>query len=126
MHEQAARSTATLLGGGLVAFQIGLAAGLPWGKLAWGGGHQGVLPERLRVASGVSAAVWAGSVVLARREPPPVRWLTGFAALCGVGTLTNLASPSLPERMAWTPVSAMLAVSFWRLSRSGRGREAAA
>jgi hypothetical protein len=38
-------------------FQIALALGAPLGSAAWGGRHEGALPMRLRVASGVPAIV---------------------------------------------------------------------
>ncbi|HET9880007.1 MAG TPA: hypothetical protein VFQ81_11990 [Candidatus Limnocylindria bacterium] len=37
----------------IAMFQLALAAGAPLGAMAWGGGHPGVLPPRLRVASAV-------------------------------------------------------------------------
>ena len=40
-----------------ILFQIGLAAGMPWGELAWGGSHPGTLPRQLRIASDASVAV---------------------------------------------------------------------
>ena len=61
----AARPVAVALSGALVAFQVALAAGAPWGEVSWGGGHVGVLPEQLRVASGVSAVLWSGALLAA-------------------------------------------------------------
>jgi hypothetical protein len=40
----------------LTLFQLGLAAGLPYGHMAWGGTHR-VLPGQLRVASLFSAVL---------------------------------------------------------------------
>ena len=102
-------------------FQVALAAGAPWGAAAWGGAHPGVLPENLRVASAVSAVVYAalGAVCAtglvgstARR-----RILTGASGLMAVGTVMNLASPSLVEKALWSPVAATLAVLLWRARR---------
>lgn len=47
------------------------------------------------------------------------RVLTGIAGLMGVATLVNGASPSLPERVIWTPTAALLGVSAWRARRDG-------
>ncbi|MGA8046949.1 MAG: hypothetical protein WCA30_11865 [Dermatophilaceae bacterium] len=105
---------------GLVAFQLALAAGAPWGRLAWGGRHERVLPTELRAASMASALVWAGALVAAAtasHSPAVTRARTAYAILAGVGTVMNAVSPSRPERLLWTPVAGALAGSLWRLSR---------
>lgn len=43
-----------------------------------------------------------------------------------VGTVMNLASPSLIERMIWTPVSAALAVLLWKAAKSAMQERLAA
>jgi len=56
-----ARPLAVVLACGLavvVAFQVSLVAGAPWGAAAWGGSQPGQLPAGLRVASAFSAAFW--------------------------------------------------------------------
>ena len=40
---------------GLVIFQTLLAFGAPFGKAAWGGQHDAVLPQKLRISSAISA-----------------------------------------------------------------------
>jgi hypothetical protein len=100
-------------------FQAALAVGAPLGEAAWGGQHSGVLPTRLRVASGVAAVlIYPGiaATVLNAAGVIHVEWLpagagimwllTGFFAL---GTVANLASRSRPECI-WAPVSAAIAV----------------
>ena len=86
------------------AFQVALAAGAPWGRLAWGGGHEGRLPTGLRVASVGSAIVLLGiaAVVVRRRRGRVValRMVLGFSV---VSAVVNAASPSVPERLVWTP-----------------------
>lgn len=102
-------------------FQVALAAGAPWGAAAWGGAHPGVLPDNLRVSSAVSAVVYGTlAVVTATALAGPTarrRILTGAAGLMAVGTLMNLASPSLVEKALWSPVAASLAVLLWRTRR---------
>jgi len=104
---------------GLVAaFQVALAAGAPWGAVAYGGVWPGVLPRGIRINSLVFGlvvypiaslyALDAGG--LASFEWLPARgvviWvLAGFFTL---GTLANLASRSKPERW-WAPVSLAIA-----------------
>ena len=48
---------AAILFGMLAAFQVELVIGVPWGRVAWGGGQPDVLSPRLRVASGASAVI---------------------------------------------------------------------
>jgi hypothetical protein len=108
----------------LGAFQVGLAAGAPWGAAAWGGRHAGVLPGGLRLASGVAAPVVAGVAAVAAGRPlggrARRRVLIGAAAYCGVGIVANGASPSVPERVIWTPMSALGAVLALQAAREAR------
>lgn len=106
---------------GVAGFQGAIALGAPWGSAAYGGAHPGVLPDSFRTASAAASgayimlAVAAGTPLLApalRR-----RVMYGTAALMAVGTLMNLASPSLVERMIWTPVTAGLAVLLWNAAK---------
>lgn len=110
---------------GVGLFQVALAVGAPWGAAAWGGANPGVLPVGFRVASGVSAVVWAGvAAVAAGRLLGPVgrrRLLLGAAAYSTLGVAMNAASPSGVERVVWVPatlVGAGLAWMAWRESRA--------
>lgn len=109
--------------GALAAFQLGLAAGAPWGRASYGGGHPGVLPRRLRCVSAGSVPLYAGLAVTVASPRTPARLrrrvLTGIAGLMGVATVMNAASPSLPERAIWTPTAAVVGVSAWRARRDG-------
>ena len=116
----AASIVAVVLLGIVTLFQLALALGAPWGQAAWGGGHRGVLPAGIRVASGVVAVliypliamvilVTAGTVRVAGvpAAGSSTMWvLTGFFAL---GAMANLASRSKVERL-WGPVSLVVAV----------------
>lgn len=104
----------------LALFELALAAGLPWGKAAWGGG-QAELNAGLRVASGLQAILAVGfALVVLRRAghrvwaPLPQRWLPAavwvLAGYMAVGTLMNAASRSPLERAVWTPVALSSAV----------------
>ncbi len=110
---------ACVLLSGLAVFQGLLIAGMPYGRLAWGGQHV-VLPPYLRISSAVSIAIYVlvAAVVL---QAAGILTLvpTGFAAvgiwvlvgyfLLGVGM--NAASRSRPERFVMTPVALLLAVA---------------
>ena len=66
--ERVAALTAAAGLAGIVLFQLGLAAGAPFGRAAWGGTHPGVLPAQLRVASVVAALVWVAAALLVVRR----------------------------------------------------------
>jgi hypothetical protein len=117
------RVAAGVLLAGITAFQVSLAAGAPWGRLAWGGAHHGVLPTDLRVASTGAAVLWgAVTVAVATRRPPSARaqsvLLRGVGAVSAAGAALNLASPSPAERALWAPVSAAVAILTWRAARA--------
>lgn len=117
--ETAAILAATLMG--IVAvFQIALALGAPARNAAWGGWHEGVLPRRFRIASGIAGigvypalmvfVLATSGVIEANWVPGTERlgmWiLTGFFA---IGTFANFASRSKRERW-WGVVSLAIAV----------------
>lgn len=105
----------------LMCLQMLLVAGLPLGRLAWGGQYR-VLPVKLRWGSllavvTLGVAAW---VVLARAdlvapgdEPLAIQiitWvLTGY---WGLNTFGNIVSKSPAERYVMTPVSVLLIACF--------------
>jgi hypothetical protein len=106
---------AAILLGAIVVFQLGLALGAPWGAAAWGGQHPGVLPMRLRIASGVAAVViypLVIALVLAAAGIIGDDWLPVdgtlamwlLAGLLTLGAVANFVSRSPPERR-WGPVA---------------------
>lgn len=104
---------------GVAVFQALLAAGLPWGHLAWGGRHNGMLPAKLRIGSVVASLflVFSAAAVLSHVDVLDflsrgfTRYFMWFlAAYCAIGIPTNLASKSKAERL-WAPyVGVMLAL----------------
>lgn len=103
---------------GLLLFQVALAAGLPLGRAAFGGTSE-VLPPTLRVASVVSAllfalAMWAvlargGVIAVSERAYRLAGWaLWAFVALFGLSALANLVSPSPWERLLMAPLALLL------------------
>ncbi|MGZ8564265.1 MAG: hypothetical protein ACXWWU_11670 [Candidatus Limnocylindria bacterium] len=104
----------------ITAFQLALAFGAPWGAAAWGGQSPGVLPQRLRIASGVVALVVYPliiALVLASAGIIDDGWrpvdgtvvMWGLAGLLGLGAVMNVASRSRPER-AWGAVALTIAL----------------
>jgi hypothetical protein len=96
--------------GVIALFQLMLALGRPWGQWAYGGFHEGVLPDNLRMTSTVAVAVWsvaallvleAGEVIALGISPTVVRpamWT--LAAVLGLGTLMNAISGLMDKREA--------------------------
>jgi len=100
-------------------FQLLLALGAPWGRLAWGGQHPGRLPAGYRIASGVAALLYAGMALVALDLASWLDLLPAAAArvliwvmfaFFALGVLMNAISRSKPERFVMTPVALALAV----------------
>jgi hypothetical protein len=90
-------------------FHIALALGAPAGYAAWGGWHEGVLPTRLRFASGaVGIGVYPALIVfvLATAGVIDANWVPGkgklgmwiLTGLFTLGAISNFASRSKRER----------------------------
>lgn len=103
--------------------QISLALGAPAGAAAWGGNYPGVLPTRLRVASGFVGVIFypvvflfvldAGGVVeTGLADGSYAKWfLWILAGLFVFGALANFASKSKVERF-WGPVVLITAIAI--------------
>ena len=100
---------------GVIAFQLCLVAGAPWGRLTQGGRYNGTLPAPGRVAAGLSipllVCLAAGIASAAGLPPDWPRW-TAWAALTvqALSTLLNWITPSRAERLLWGPVTAIMLV----------------
>lgn len=102
---------------GVIAFQIALAAGAPWGKYAMGGAYPGQFPPELRVAAIVQAAILAGlALVVAARAGIALpkwsrmsRWLIwAVVAFSALSLVLNIITPSAGERAIWAPVALVM------------------
>ena len=116
---------------GVVAFQIALAAGAPWGAYAMGGAFPGQFPPGLRVAALVQAVILIGwiAVVLARAGlsfpgwSRSSRWLIWVVvAFAAVSLVLNLITPSARERAIWAPTALILLISSLIVAFSGSSR----
>ena len=122
---QAAWVFATLVGI-IVAFQLALALGAPWGEFAMGGRYPGRFPPELRIAAIVQAAILAGLgwLMLARAGLAGAggRWLRPAAwavvGLSAVAATLNLITPSHMERLIWAPVAILLLACAIRVAAS--------
>jgi hypothetical protein len=129
----AARITAGLLAV-VVAFQVALVLGAPWGAFTQGGGNVGVLPTSGRAFAFVSILIVGlmGLTILARAGEGPMataprRLITVLAWLAmtymGLAILVNLITPSPSERIVWAPMSAMIfAFAVTTMVKTARGR----
>lgn len=113
---------AVVLFAALIAFQLALALGAPWGRAAYGGQLDGVLPTRFRVASAVAVVVWTAiALVVASRgglpvwAPLPVSWLPVVVwivvGLLVIAVVMNAITPSPLERAIWLPFTLVLLAS---------------
>ena len=109
----------------VMAFQLALAAGAPWGAYAMGGKFPGVFPPQMRIAALVQTALLAAiaGVVLARAGLALPAWETtsgwliwGVVAFSAVGVVLNLITPSRMERLIWAPVAVLLLLSSLRVA----------
>lgn len=98
----------------VVAFQLALVAGAPWGRFTQGGAHEGRLPSPARAAAAASAVVLAGLALLIlaragllgdawRAASMPWAWAAVVVSL--LTTLANAASRSRYERAVFLPIA---------------------
>jgi hypothetical protein len=104
----------------IVALQIALAAGAPWGAFAMGGAFPGQFPPAMRIAAIIQAALLIGFalVVLARtgiilpKRLRASRWLAWVVvAFSALSLILNLITPSAGERAIWAPVAFIMLIS---------------
>ena len=100
-------------------FQLALAAGMPWGKLAMGGKFPRRYPPVMRFVCLVLIFIFTilGAIVFTRAGIIFPEWLSaskkiiwGVVAFNVLGVLMNLATPSKWERILWAPVAIVLMV----------------
>lgn len=109
-----------LVAGGVVAFQLALALGAPWGAYAMGGAFPGRFLPRLRVAAVIQAVVigFLAVVVLSSAGlalpnlAAAFPWLVWIPlAVSALAVVLNSISRSAGERRIWVPVAMLLLVS---------------
>jgi len=103
----------------VVAFQLALALGAPWGSYAMGGKLPGKYSPAMRFAAVVQAVILAliAAVVLSRvglllpQWSSVTAWLMWVVVAFGVVSFVlNLITPSAGERRIWAPVTFLLLV----------------
>jgi hypothetical protein len=112
---------------GVIAFQLALAAGAPWGEFAMGGAYPGQFPPELRVAAVVQAAILAllALVVLARAGVALPGWsrmarkaIWFVVAFSVLSLILNSITPSVRERAIWAPVALVMVICSVTVARS--------
>jgi hypothetical protein len=102
---------------GVVAFQLALALGAPWGAYAMGGAFPGTFPPPMRVAAVVQAVVIGLLAVVVLSAAGLVLpefavafpWLVWVpVAVSAIAVVLNAISRSAGERRIWVPVSLVL------------------
>ena len=74
-----------IVSGVVVAFQIALAAGAPWGEYAMGGAFPGQFPPALRIAALIQAALLVGLAVIVLARAGLVALWSRASALAHMG-----------------------------------------
>ena len=102
---------------GVVAFQVALAAGAPWGAFAMGGAYPGTFPPALRVAALFQALLLVGFALVALSRADLIlpawaqasRWMMWvIVAFSTLSLILNLITPSAGERAIWAPVALLM------------------
>lgn len=105
---------------GVVAFELALAAGAPWGAYAMGGASPGQFPPALRIGAIIQAALQASMAVVILARAGLVlpgwwrvsHWLVWIVvALTALSLVLNLITPSAGERAIWAPTLLLLLIS---------------
>ena len=101
----------------VVAFQLALASGAPWGTYAMGGAFPGRMPAPMRAAAVVQSAVLIGLGIVMLSAAGLVAsdlvdawpWLIWVpVAVSGVAVVLNASTRSRGERRIWLPVALIL------------------
>lgn len=105
----------------VAVMQILLANGAPLGEYTLGGKHK-VLPTRMRIIAGTSAAVLVlaillllhlGGIISAGRSWQGYIYVGyAFGGYFALNTFMNLFSPSRKERLVMTPLAAVVSFCF--------------
>ncbi len=108
-------------------FQLALALGAPWGRVAMGGTFPGVYPAPMRAAALVQIGLLAvmAMVVLSRAGVALRAWRARsrglvwvVVVLAGAAVVLNLITPSPLERLIWAPVAVVLFLTAVRVAVS--------
>jgi hypothetical protein len=106
-----------ILTAGVIAFQIALALGAPWGAYAMGGRFPGRFPPAMRIAALVQAVLLSVAVLIVLSDAGliqpsvagPFPWLIWLVvAFSAISLVLNAITPSASERRIWLPVAVVM------------------
>ena len=109
-----------LVTGMVVAFQVALALGAPWGAYAMGGAFPGRMPRPLRVAALIQAALLTALAIIVLADAgvldlaliDDLSWLVWVpVVVSGIAVVLNASTRSAGERRIWLPVAVVLLLS---------------
>lgn len=104
----------------VVAFQLALTLGAPWGQLTLGGKYTSVLPNHMRLVCLLTMVIFLAFVILVLARAGwilPALFATSnmliwvVVVYCFVGVIANALTPSRYERMLWLPATTALFAS---------------
>jgi hypothetical protein len=111
----------------VVAFQLALAAGLPWGEFSNGGRFPGKLPLAMRFAAIVQACVLGAIAVIVLDHASVLsveildrRMIWIVVLVAAVAFVLNLVTPSKKERLLWAPIAFLMLASSLMVAIGGR------
>lgn len=121
-----------LLTAGVVAFQLALVAGAPWGHLTQGGQPRGPLDAPHRGVAAVSALLLLGAAYVVGRHAGlwgtrghggGVRLVWFVVGWLALGVVLNAITPSDAERTLWLPVTLAMAAAAFIVARWARRQD---
>ncbi len=104
---------------GVIAFQVALTLGAPWGAYAMGGAFPGRFPTPMRVAALVQAvligllalAVLSAAAIIVPELADAYPWVVWVAVVVSaLAVVLNAISRSAGERRIWVPVAVVMLV----------------
>jgi len=112
--------TFAIAAAGVIAFQVALALGAPWGAYAMGGAFPGRYPPPMRIAAIVQAvligllaiAVLSAAGLVLPALIAAIPWVAWVAvAIAALAVILNALSRSAGERRIWVPVAIVMLIS---------------
>ncbi len=112
----------------VIAFQLALALGAPWGAYAMGGTFPDRFPPAMRVAAVLQALAIAGLAIIVLSAAglaltsvvegfPWLVWLP--VAFSAISLVLNAASRSAGEKRLWVPVAGVMLASSLAVALTG-------
>lgn len=111
----------------VIAFQLALALGAPWGEMAMGGKYPRRFPLHMRIAALFQIVLLGviALIVLTKAEVMLPEWygvsqtaVWFVVAFFVIGTVLNVITPSKKERRLWAPVNIVMLLCVLAVAQS--------